>query len=98
MSVRLTEEEKIQIKAQVKKIFGEKSRVYLFGSRVDGDKKGGDIDLFVEPQTLEDEFKQKMILLTKLQLLLGDQKIDVVLATDPLRPIEQEARKKGKLL
>ena len=74
------------------------SQVLLFGSRVDDTKKGGDIDLFIEPQHLSNEFEQKIILITKLQLVLGDQKIDVVLAKDVNRLIEKEARKKGVLL
>ena len=96
--MRLTTEEKTQIKQQVTQVFGKGSRVLLFGSRVDDTKKGGDIDLFIEPQHLSNEFEQKITLITKLQLLLGDQKIDVVLAKDANRLIEQEARQKGVLL
>jgi predicted nucleotidyltransferase len=96
--LRLTEEEKKQIKAQVKYVFGEASRVYLFGSRVDAHKKGGDIDLFIEAQNITNELVQKITLLTKLQIVLGDQTIDIVLATDSTRRIEQEARKNGVLL
>lgn len=96
--MRLTEHERKQIKQSVAHIFGEGSRVFLFGSRVDDAKKGGDIDLFIEPMHLTHEFDQKIMLQTTLQLVLGDQKIDVVLAKDPFRLIEQEARKKGVLL
>ncbi|MFI4918400.1 MAG: nucleotidyltransferase domain-containing protein [Legionellales bacterium] len=96
--MRLTKEEKEQINTQVKQIFGESSRTYLFGSRVSDEKKGGDIDLFIEPQNIHNEFEQKIILLTRLQLVLGDQKIDIVLSVNPNRLIEQEARKNGELL
>jgi predicted nucleotidyltransferase len=96
--MRITEKERSQIKTLVQQVFGEKSRVYLFGSRVSMDKKGGDIDLFVEPQILNNPFEQKITLMTKLQLALGDQKIDIVLASDPASFIEQEARTKGVLL
>ncbi len=96
--LRLTNEERKQIKFQVSQVFGKESRVYLFGSRVDEQKKGGDIDLFIEPQQVNNEFEQKIALLTRLQLALGEQKIDIILAKDPTRLIEQEARKKGILL
>ncbi len=30
---------------------GEHSRIWLFGSRVDDNLRGGDVDLYVEPQS-----------------------------------------------
>jgi predicted nucleotidyltransferase len=96
--MRLSDDEKNQIKRQVSDIFGEKSRVFLFGSRVDDTKKGGDIDLFIEAEIVTNGFEQTIRLITKLQMALGDQKIDVVLAKDPSRLIEQEARQGGVLL
>jgi len=56
-------------------------------------KKGGDIDLLVEPERLYDEISQIVRLKTKLDILLGLQQIDVVVARDPSRLIEQEAAK-----
>ena len=96
--MRLTADERAEIKQQVSRVFGEGSRVFIFGSRVDDAKKGGDIDLFIEPQHVSHEAAQKITLITKLQLVLGDQKIDVVVARDRDRLIEQEARKNGVLL
>jgi predicted nucleotidyltransferase len=46
--MRLTEKQIEIIRDGVFKHFGEKSAVYLFGSRVDDTKKGGDIDLLIE--------------------------------------------------
>lgn len=37
------------IKATVAEHFGADARVRLFGSRVDNAKRGGDVDLYVEP-------------------------------------------------
>ena len=96
--MRLTVEEIKHIKQQVRHVFGDGSRVFLFGSRTDETKKGGDIDLFIEPQHVSNVSEQKITLLTKLQTVLGDQTIDIVLAKDKNRLIEQEARKKGVLL
>jgi len=42
--MRLTMFEITAIQNNAKNIFGDTVKVYLFGSRVDDDKKGGDID------------------------------------------------------
>lgn len=75
--MRITESEKIIIKATAKDIFGPGVRVFLFGSRVNDRLKGGDIDLYIETEkhTL---LQDKLSLLSNLKLSLGDQKIDVV--------------------
>ena len=91
--MRLSEEAIKHIKEQTQAIFGPEADVYLFGSRTDDHKKGGDIDLLVEPENLYDELSQVVRLKTKLDVLLGLQKIDVVVARDPSRLIEQEAAK-----
>ena len=96
--MRLTPEEINHIKHNVNEVFGEKTRVFLFGSRVDDIKKGGDIDLLIEPADIQDEFMQATQLSVKLKLVLGDQKIDIVVARDPSRLFEQEARRTGVLL
>ena len=96
--MRLTPNEIIQIKRYTEEVFGIKSRVYLFGSRADDAKKGGDIDLFIEPEQITNAFEQEIQFLTKLKFALGDQKIDVIIAKDSDRLIEQEARRTGVLL
>lgn len=96
--MRLSEFEIRHIKEQAEAVFGTNSQVYLFGSRTDDTKKGGDIDLFIEPEILDNEFEQKIVLKTKLQLLLGLQKIDIVVARDPKRLIEQQANETKVLL
>ncbi len=78
--MRLTEKEITIIVAAARKHFGPTVRVYLFGSRNDDRKKGGDIDLFIqnrEPEKLT--IRNKISYLTDLILALGEQKIDVVL-------------------
>lgn len=78
--MRLTEGERRVIRAAVSKHFGEDARVWLFGSRVDDTRRGGDIDLLVET-TLprEDALRAKIDTITDIQLAIGDQKIDLVL-------------------
>jgi predicted nucleotidyltransferase len=33
---------------------GEHARIWLFGSRVNDSRRGGDVDLYVEPETVPD--------------------------------------------
>ena len=47
--MRLSEKEKKIILNLAKKYFGDKTRVFVFGSRLIN-KKGGDIDLYIEPE------------------------------------------------
>ena len=78
--MRLDEFEIATIKALAKKHFGNEVRVFLFGSRTEDQKRGGDIDLFIShPQTDQLSMRKKINFLTDLVLQIGDQKIDVVL-------------------
>jgi predicted nucleotidyltransferase len=74
--------------------------MWLFGSRVDDAKRGGDIDLYVE--SAEEDMallvRQRLDFLAELNMELGEQKIDVVLnvpAKKLLLPIYEEAKKTG---
>lgn len=95
-SMRLTSEEITVITDAIHQAFGQQARVWLFGSRVDDSKKGGDIDLLVEPPAdCDNLLDKKLKALVAIQLKLGEQKIDLVIANNPDRLIEQEARKTG---
>ncbi|MFK7780591.1 MAG: nucleotidyltransferase domain-containing protein [Candidatus Gracilibacteria bacterium] len=74
------------------KYFGNTSKIYLFGSRVDDAKKGGDIDLYVEADELSSTFTKKSDFLLELKSIIGEQKIDLIFARDEKRLIEQEAK------
>jgi len=96
--MRLTKKEQILIYKAFMESF-ESGKIYLFGSRVDDDKKGGDIDLYLCPsKKFDDEHKRKLQFLLKLYEDLGEQKIDIVLKKDETRLIEQEAMRSGVLL
>ena len=71
--------------------------IYLFGSRVDDSKRGGDIDLYLELKNHTNLFKKKLKFLSRVKREIGEQKIDVVFNTDSNRLIEKEA-KKGVLI
>lgn len=67
------------IRQYAKECFGNDSEVYLFGSRVQDNLKGGDIDLLIKTSRPGKElFDRKMDFLTKLNTTLGFQKIDVI--------------------
>jgi len=46
LAMRLSNDSMLTIKQAVTLIFGKDAKVYLFGSRTDDAKKGGDIDLY----------------------------------------------------
>lgn len=63
------------------KNFGQSAQVWLFGSRVDEQSKGGDIDLYIEPEIQDpaELVDAKLHFLLELHKKLGQQKIDVVI-------------------
>jgi predicted nucleotidyltransferase len=96
--MRLTTTERATIRDTVRAVAGAGSRVRLFGSRVNDLARGGDIDLLVEL----DHAVAKPTLFSarigaRLQQVLGDRRIDIVLAAPNLReePIHRIARETG---
>lgn len=67
------------IKRTTKELFGENSKVYLFGSRANDNKKGGDIDIYIETNQKTNIFEKKIEMLKLLHDYLGEQKIDIVI-------------------
>lgn len=54
--------------------------LWLFGSRIDDKKRGGDIDLYIETHlSTEEAVKAKFKFLRLIKDEIGEQKIDVVL-------------------
>lgn len=93
--MRLTDFEIKMIKKAFKEVFGD-GKVILFGSRVDDTEKGGDIDLYLIPSCdTVDIVEKKISFLVKLDDYIGEQKVDVIIAEDNSRLIEQEALKNG---
>ncbi len=93
--MRLTDIERELIKKAFYETFRD-GKIYLFGSRVDDMKRGGDIDLYLCPtqrQENERELRRKFQIL--LDEYIGEQKIDVVMAKDTNRLIEQVAIRDG---
>lgn len=92
--MRLTYDEVKAINAAFSHTFKE-GKIFLFGSRIDDNSKGGDIDLYIESPLKEDIYKKKIDFLVKLKSLIGDQKIDIIVQEDESRLIEIEAKDKG---
>ncbi len=65
--MRLKPEQVRFIKSTIARYFGEGARVWLFGSRVDDAKRGGDVDLFVQPDDPVDRYLLRMRCLSDLE-------------------------------
>jgi uncharacterized protein len=78
--MRLSEFEIESIKSMATRHFGTNVQVFLFGSRTSNQQRGGDIDLFISnPNGEHLKTRTKISFITDLILLIGEQKIDVVL-------------------
>ena len=80
-----------------RQIYGEKVKVYLFGSRLDDTKRGGDIDLLVRTEGIKKGVLARIRMIAQLKYLLGDQKIDII-GDHEESIVAQEALQKGVLL
>jgi len=89
--LRLSNKEIELIKNKVQLVFGE-ALIYLFGSRTDESKKGGDIDLYIIAKIQKDLFRKKIRIKTLLEDVLY-KPVDIIVSTDKKRLIEKEARK-----
>lgn len=76
--MRLTDNDKKAIKETFFEIF-EDGKIYLFGSRADDTKRGGDIDLYISPSSKTRLALKKIDFLVALKQKIGEQKIDVVI-------------------
>ena len=82
--MRLSLETQQLIKQVVHDILGPDCDVLLFGSRTDDSRRGGDIDLLIQsPFPIAERSRKELNIVARLQRLLGDQPIDVLIV-DPL--------------
>lgn len=58
--MRLKPEQAQFIKSTIARHFGEEARVWLFGSRVNETRRGGDVDLYVQPEDVGDCFDRRV--------------------------------------
>nr|MBS0019688.1 nucleotidyltransferase domain-containing protein [Gammaproteobacteria bacterium] len=100
--MRLTQTQIQLVKDAVTRHFGATARVFLFGSRLDDARQGGDFDFYVEtdmndPATVID---RKLALLAQLHATpaFEGEKIDLIIKPalpGPYPPIYQVARREG---
>ena len=98
--MRLSSFEKQSILNHFKSAFSN-SKLYLFGSRVDDNKKGGDIDLYIETTSKEYDYIKLLEFSSKVQDEIGWQKIDIVvnkIDQNQNKLIYQNAKNTGVLL
>ncbi len=94
--IRLSEEELQVIKETAKEVFGEDVRVFIFGSRVFPEKRGGDIDVLIKsPRKISTS--EKISFLAKLELRGISRKVDLLVVTPEtrLKEIHLEAMAEG---
>jgi hypothetical protein len=96
--VRLNGEQLKVIQESFIKSFLPGDHLWLFGSRADVTKRGGDIDLYIETQeddiTKIDLYERRFYM--DLITALGDQKIDIIIKfKDSDQFIYKEARRTG---
>jgi len=99
--MRLSLSTRSTIRDTVRSVVGPDATVRLFGSRTDDDARGGDIDLLVESnQVIAQPALVSARIGACLQLALGDQRIDVVIAAPniPEQSIHSIARATGVML
>lgn len=102
--MRLTTQDLQAIAEAAQEFFAPGSIVRLFGSRLDDQRRGGDIDLLIEPPTSmtpDDLVARRNGFLARLYRKLGEQKIDVLIVPigyPDARPIIQVARRVGQVI
>ena len=80
-NIRLSYYDLHAIKLLFRKYFLPNDGLWVFGSRTDPNRKGGDIDLYVETNadTTDEAIKMKLSFLSSLEEEIGEQKTDLVL-------------------
>ena len=99
--MRLTPSQEQITKSTVDRVLGTANRVWLFGSRVDDDLRGGDIDLLIETEAvLPNRAKILCRLYGALIYALGDRKLDILLKDARTRdaPVFTIAKRTGIML
>ena len=96
--MRLTAAQIDTIKSTAQAVLGQGVQVTLFGSRVDDEQKGGDVDLMVEvPQPLKEPALIAARIASLVSRGLQGRKVDVLLRAPNLmeQPIHRIAAQQG---
>jgi len=95
--MRLSDAERQAIMEAVAESFGTEARAWLFGSRTDDTRRGGDIDLYVETALADDLPRRKGLFLSQVWRRIGARRIDLLVRhpNSPLRAIHRDALETG---
>lgn len=77
--------------------FGENAKIWLFGSRANDTKRGGDIDLLIETDLFSDVISAKLKMRREIWEMFGEQKIDLLVRSrqEELNPMHKIAKETG---
>ncbi len=97
--MRITDEQRYAVVEEIRRTFGTRSRIWLFGSRADDHARGGDVDLYVEAEMLPRAGRalEKLDAVVALERIFDDQSVDLIVrySGDPEQPIHRIARSSG---
>jgi RimJ/RimL family protein N-acetyltransferase len=80
-TVRLSIQDSIALENAFRKYFLKEDCLWVFGSRANLSKRGGDIDLYIEThfESVDAAYEAKKDFLIEFENVIGEQKIDIVL-------------------
>ncbi|MFH1563310.1 MAG: nucleotidyltransferase domain-containing protein [Nitrospirota bacterium] len=90
--MRLKENEK-QVIIQAVKSIDPQAHLYLFGSRVDDSRKGGDIDILIFSDKMN--YDNKLNIKKDIFTVIEEQKIDLFVSKDRDEPFVQMVLEQG---
>jgi len=99
--MRLTTNQIEFIRQLITQLLGADVQVRVFGSRLDDNAKGGDLDLFLElPEAVDNPAMLAAQLSAKVSRKMSGRKVDVLISAPNLKvlPIHEIAHREGKLL
>jgi predicted nucleotidyltransferase len=76
--MRITQQQIESLINSTHRCFGDNAIIWLFGSRVDDHKKGGDVDLYIETDMDQGIVEAKLKMQGQIWTAFGDQKIDIL--------------------
>jgi predicted nucleotidyltransferase len=96
--MRLSDYQKQAIREEVAATFGPDAEVRIFGSRLDDQCRGGDIDIHIETTGAPSELLDgELALYARLQRRLGERSLDIVVhsVNAPTRDVDRHAMATG---
>ncbi len=96
--MRITQIQRESIRKITAEVVGDDAVVTLFGSRVDDNKRGGDLDLLVElPHAIDNPAWLTARLSARISRLMAGRSVDVLLSAPNLMnlPIHEQAKLEG---